>query len=136
MGEAKRRKLLAQAEVLEALAVDTPGGRIQVKWDHTASATPNAQLAFFAEFLNTTGVYESWLQSCPLSYASPNAPTKQDVLGTWMLGILAGHNRYAHITALRGDMVSPQVLGMNKILSEDALRCAAPSLAAHGRPAK
>ena len=122
MGEAKNRKLLAQAEVPEGMAVDTPGGRIQVKWDHTASATPNAQLAFFAEFLDTTGVYASWVQTCPLSYASPNAPTTQDVLGTWMLSILAGHNRYAHITALRADQVSPQILGMNKILSEDALR--------------
>ena len=122
MGEAKNRKLLAQAEVPEGMAVDTPGGRIQVKWDHTASATPNAQLAFFAEFLDTTGVYASWVQSCPLSYASPNAPMTQDVLGTWMLSILAGHNRYAHITALRADQVSPQILGMNKILSEDALR--------------
>jgi len=35
-----------------------------------ASATPNAQLAFFAEFLATTGVYESWVSSCPLPYGS------------------------------------------------------------------
>ena len=48
--------------------------------------------------------------------------TKRDVLGTWLLAILAGHNRYAHITALRGDAVSPQILGMEKIISEDALR--------------
>ncbi len=36
--------------------------------------------------------------------------------------MLAGHNRYAHITGLRGDAVSPQILGMKKIISEDALR--------------
>ena len=102
--------------------VDTPGGRIHVQWDHGASATPNAQLTFFAEFLATTGVYDAWVNSCPLSYTSPNAHSKRDVLGTWLLAVLAGHNRYAHITGLRGDAVSPQILGMDKIISEDALR--------------
>jgi hypothetical protein len=122
MGEARRRQLALQTQALDAMVVDTPGGRIHVHWDHGASATPNAQLTFFAEFLATTGVYDSWVHSCPLSYTSPNAPSKQDVLGTWLLAILAGHNRYAHITGLRGDAVSPQILGMQKIISEDALR--------------
>lgn len=130
MGEAKRRQSALQTQAAQAMAVDTPGGRIHVQWDHEASATPNAQLAFFAEFLCATRVYETWVKSCPLTYTSPNAPTKQDVLGTWLLAILAGHNRYAHITALRADAVSPQILGMNKIISEDALRRALARLSA------
>ena len=111
MGEAKRRQLVLQKQALEAMVVDTPGGRIHVQWDHSASATANAQLAFFAEFLACTGVYDAWVESCPLVYTSPNAPSKKDVLGTWLLAILAGHNRYTHITGLRGDAVSPQILG-------------------------
>ena len=107
---------------LESFLVETPGGRIQIRWDLEASATPNAQLAFFAEFLATTGVYESWVNRCPLSYESGNASHKRDVLGTWFLSILAGHHRYSHITALRCDGVSPQILGMSKMVSEDALR--------------
>lgn len=130
MGEAKRRQLGIQTQALPAMVVDTPGGRIHVQWDHGASATPNAQLSFFAEFLAGTGVYESWVSSCPLTYNSPNAPSKRDVLGTWLLAILAGHKRYAHITGLRGDAVSPQILGMNKIISEDALRRALARLSA------
>lgn len=122
MGEAKRRQVFAQTQSLEPMVVDTPGGRIHVQWDHSASATPNAQLAFFAEFLACTGVYDAWVDSCPLVYSSPNAPSKRDVLGTWLLAILAGHKRYTHITGLRGDAVSPQILGMHKIISEDALR--------------
>jgi len=39
-----------------------------------------------------------------------------------MLALLAGHKRYAHITALRGDAVAASSLGMNKVISEDALR--------------
>ena len=35
------------------------------------------------------------------SFTSPNAPKKRDLLGTALLSVLAGHRRYAHITALR-----------------------------------
>ena len=42
------------------LTVETPGGRIQIQWDYEAKATPNGQLAFFAEFLKTSGVYREW----------------------------------------------------------------------------
>ncbi|MDO9315218.1 MAG: hypothetical protein Q7T97_11795 [Burkholderiaceae bacterium] len=77
---------------------------------------------YFAEFLAATGVFERWVSACPLAYSSGNAPTKRDVLGTLMLGLLAGHRRYAHITAPRGDAVAAQALGMNKVVSEDALR--------------
>jgi hypothetical protein len=102
--------------------VDTLGGRMHVRWDETAPATPNGQLVFFSEFLATTGVFDRWVQECPLEYRSGNAPSKRDVLGTLLLGVLAGHRRYAHITALRGDAVAAQALGMNKVVSEDALR--------------
>ncbi len=122
MGESREVGISVRGQEVEAFSVETPGGRIHVRWDYEASATPNAQLAFFAEFLATTGVYDSWLESCPLSYSSGNAPGKRDVLGTWFLSILAGHRRYAHITGLRGDGVSPQILGMSKIVSEDSLR--------------
>ena len=95
---------------------------MHVRWDKGAAATPHGQLVFFAEFLAATSVFERWVSSCPLAYRSGNAPDKRDVLGTLMLGLLAGHRRYSHITALRGDLVAAQALGMNKIVSEDALR--------------
>ena len=102
--------------------VDTLGGRMHVRWDAGAAATPHGQLVYFAEFLQATGVFERWVSACPLAYSSGNAPDKRDVVGTLMLGLLAGHRRYAHITALRGDAVAAQALGMNKVVSEDALR--------------
>jgi hypothetical protein len=123
MGEhINRFKKTVVAQAAEAMVVDTMGGRMHVRWDESAQATPNGQLVFFAEFLASTGVFDQWVQSCPLKYDSPNAPGKQEVLGTLMLAILAGHRRYAHITALRGDAVAAQVLGMKKIISEDAMR--------------
>ena len=45
-----------------------------------------------------------------------------DVLGPAVLAILSGACRYAHVTALRGDQVNPQGLGMEKVVSEDSLR--------------
>ena len=130
MGELPGAEISVYGSELESFSVETPGGRIQICWDMEASATPNAQLAFFAEFLSTTGVYESWVNSCPLSYSSGNASQKRDVLGTWFLSILAGLHRYAHSTALRGDGVSPQILGMSKIVSEDTLRRALARMSA------
>ena len=64
-----------------------------------------------------------------MRYSSPNAPAVQDVLGTWLLGILAGQDRYAHIGALRGDGVAPEVLGMGKIIGDDSLRRALAAIA-------
>jgi hypothetical protein len=55
-------------------------------------------------------------------YSSPNAPELNNLLGTIALSILAGNRRYAHVTALRGDRINPQGLGMSRMLSEDAVR--------------
>lgn len=110
------------AAAVEELRVITPGGRFQVRWDENGSATALGQLPFFAEFLEVSGLFERWVESCPLSYVSPNAPPARDVLGTWLLSILDGQRRYAHITGLRGDAVAPQILGMSRILSDESLR--------------
>jgi hypothetical protein len=67
-------------------------------------------------------LFDAWVADCPLSLTSPNAPKKRDLLGTVLLSVLAGHRRYAHITALRCDPVNPPLLGMGKVLSEDAVR--------------
>lgn len=113
----------------EAMRVHTPGGVFSVRWDERGSATALGQLAFFAEYLQATGLFERWLHSCPLSYTSPNAPQLVDVLGTWMLSILDGHCRYAHVGALRGDGVAPDILGMTKIIGDDSLRRALGAIA-------
>ena len=62
------------------------------------------------------------MSSCPLEYQSGNAPEKRDVPGTLMLGLLAGHRRYADIAALRVDAAAVQAPGMAKMSSEDGLR--------------
>ena len=117
MGEAKR-KALARHE--ESVALDTFGGRIHVEWDPDAAATPLGQLPFFIEFLKVSGLFNAWVDDCPLTYESNNAPDKRAVLATFLLSILAGHQRYAHITAIRQDGIQPELLGVKQLVSEDA----------------
>ena len=105
-----------------AVKLDTFGGVVHVEWDPDAAATPLGHLAFFAEYLKVSGRFDALVSDCPLHYRSPNAPSKRDVLGTVLLSVLAGHWRYAHITALRGDGVNPALLGMSRVVSEDSVR--------------
>jgi hypothetical protein len=108
-------------EARSAIA-DTFAGRIHVEWDATAPVTPFGQLPFFIDYLKQGGLFDRWVADCPLSFTSPNAPKKRDLLGTVMLSMLAGHRRYAHITTLRCDPVNPSLLGMRKVCSEDSVR--------------
>ena len=113
--------------VVEAVAdgpvvVDTYLGSVHVEWDPEASVTPLGHFAFFVEYLKASGRFDALVADCPLDYTSGNAPAVRDVVGTALLGILAGHCRYAHLSALRGDSVSPALLGMSRVMSEDAVR--------------
>jgi len=104
------------------IGIDTYAGKIHVEWDPQAAVTPLGQLPFFISFLKTSGLYDDFVAQCPLSYTSPNAPKRRDVLGTMVMSVLAGHHCYAHITSLRFDTVNPELLGMSKVISEDATR--------------
>src|SRR6202521_1315975 len=105
-----------------AMSLDTFAGKIQFRWAPDAGVSSLGLMPFFIEFLKTSGLFEEWVNDCPLKYASPNAPQKRDVLGTILLSVLAGHWRYAHISAVRGDGVNPELLGMKKVASEDSVR--------------
>jgi hypothetical protein len=86
MGEAKRRNILSTKVLLSPAGsdgfVETPSGKVHINWDSKSSVTPFGQMAYFIEFLNMTGLFSGWVNSCPLEYTSPNAPCKLDFLGT------------------------------------------------------
>ena len=67
-----------QDRAAEALRVATPGGRFHVRWDEGGSATALGQLAFFAEFLEVSGLFARWMDGCPMAYTSPNAPAARE----------------------------------------------------------
>ena len=103
-------------------AVETFGGKVFVRWDPDAAVTAFGPVTYFIEFLKTSGLWPKWVKDCPLSYSSPNAPPKEDILGTILLSVLAGHKRYAHVTTIRSDSVTPGLLGMQRVRSADAVR--------------
>ena len=122
MGESKLKQTKREESLMTCAGVQTVAGRIQIRWESKSAATPMGQLAYFIEFLTLTELWLRWLTSCPLTYLSHNAPSKADVLGTWMLSVLSGHKRYSHVTAIRCDGVNPGLLEMNKVISEDSMR--------------
>ena len=103
-------------------SLDTFAGKIHVKWAPEATVSSLGLMPFFIEFLKTSGRFDQWVEDCPLRYTSGNAPEKRNVLGTLLLSVLAGHWRYAHINAIRGDGINPELLGMTAVASEDSVR--------------
>lgn len=104
--------------------LDTPGGRFHAEWDDQAPVTREGQLIFFFQFLQTGGRWEEFLRECPLHYIGNRGSGAHNIMGTVMLSVLAGHWRYAHINAMRGDGINPGLLGMSGVASEDAVRLA------------
>ena len=107
---------------IPALIADTFAGKIHIEWNPQAQVTALGQLPFFIQFLKIGGLFEPWVDDCPLIYSSNNAPEKVDVLGSYLLSILSGHTRYRHLTSLIGDSVNARLLGMAKVVSEDSAR--------------
>jgi len=103
-------------------SLDTFAGKIHVKWAPEATVSSLGLMPYFIEFLKTSGLFDQWVEDCPLHYTSGNAPEKRNVLGTLLLSVLAGHWRYAHINAIRGDGINPELLGMTRVASEDSAR--------------
>ena len=105
-----------------ATSLDTFAGKIHVKWSPEATVSSLGLMPYFIEFLKTSGLFDKWVEDGPLHYTSGNAPEKRNVLGTLVLSVLAGHWRYAHINAIRGDGINPELLGMTGVASEDSVR--------------
>jgi hypothetical protein len=98
---------------------------MSVQWsDQSKQVTQMAGLAYFVQFLEATGLFDHFVESCPLTCQSNNAPHQRAVLGTILLSVLNGHTRYAHMSALSGSALDAQLLKMQSIPSEDSIRSA------------
>jgi hypothetical protein len=112
----------ASNAVSTSLSTETFDGKIHVEWDPSAAVTPIGQLPFFIQYLKLGGLFKPWVSSCPLEYRSNNAPEKVNVLGSFLLSVLSGHNRYAHMASLMGERINTKMLGMTKVVSDDSAR--------------
>src|SRR5690348_17578183 len=80
---------------------ETFAGRVHVEWDSDGLVTPLGQLPFFVEYLKQAGLFAGWVADCPLTFSSPNAPSKHDLLGTVLLSVLSGHRSEEHTSELQ-----------------------------------
>jgi hypothetical protein len=113
-------------EIEESLKCETDGGVVHVEWDDKSPMTPIGQFVFFAHFLKSCNLFQDWVENCPIWKHIDQKTAKdqalRNLLGTYLLAVLAGNKRYAHVTAMRNDKVSAHLLGMTKIYSEDTVR--------------
>ncbi len=58
-------------------AVETFGGKVFVRWDPDAAVTAFAPVAYFLEFLKANGLWQQWVEDCPLNYRSGKSPLCQ-----------------------------------------------------------
>jgi hypothetical protein len=110
------------SKYLDKLSVDTYAGKIQVSFEEESEVTTYGQMVFFIAYLKLSGVWDKFIEECPLGHKSNNAPSTINILGTILLSVLSGHNRYSHITTIRSDNVNPNLLGMSKAMSSDSVR--------------
>ena len=106
----------------DTFAIQTPGGVFHVHYDAEGEVSHLGGIVPFAQFMKASSLFDNWVGDAPLSYASNRALGVQDVLGTILLAMISGHYRFSHVTALRGDTVIPQLLGMRQVASEDSIR--------------
>ena len=75
-----------------------------------------------SSFLATGGVFDHLVELCPLRLSSNNAPTNRETLGTIIVGMINGSNRYRHFDTLSGDQVTAEVFGLKRLMSCDSVR--------------
>ena len=102
-------------------SIKTDSGTLHWDFSEHTPITLHGHLPFFAQFMQTGSLFSDWVEDCPLTYSSNNAPKVKDVLGTILLSVLSGHSRYCHSSALYGDEVASSFLGLSKIVSHDSL---------------
>ena len=110
------------SDEIPKIPLTTPDGSLTVQWAPDAATSTLGLIPFFIEFLQVTGFWQALVERCPVHRTSPNAPSNTTAIGSIVLTILSGANRYRHSESLRGDQITPQLLGMDRMLSVDAIR--------------
>ena len=102
--------------------LDSFGGPVKACWGSSPAVTRHGLLVYFIDFLKVSKTWEDVVDSCPLTYSSPNAPTKEEILATMLYSILIGQRRCAQMTALSGDTVIAGLFGVHTFRSQDSVR--------------
>ena len=71
-----------KTDLSDVICADTFDEKLHIEWDPEAAVTPIGQLPFFIQYFKHGHLFQPWVDDCPLSYQSNNAPKKIGVLGS------------------------------------------------------
>jgi len=110
-----------QGERQTGFRFECGGGRVGVE-SCGDRLTPYGGLAAWSHYLQRVGVVEDLARRFPVPRTSPNATPVRDVLHGFMVNILMGGRRFAHMRRLQDDRAVAAILGLQKgrVCGEDA----------------
>lgn len=100
---------------------ETYGGKVRLETTEDA-LTPFGGLVPWSAFLRKTGVVNRLAGSCPVELRSANASSVYDILMSFLLVALCDGKRFSHVERLREDVTVCELLGMEKVVSDDTIR--------------
>lgn len=84
--------------------------------------TPYGGIAVFAAYLNKIGYREAIGKFMPIQLTSPNAINPVETFTAFMVSVLAGARRFAHVGLLRFDKALHCILGIGRFPTHDTIR--------------
>ena len=95
-------------------------GKVKI-CDTLRAVTPFGGLSVFIEFLGRVGLVEQLANQAPYQPKSGNHYDPGQILVGFILGVIAGAQRFAHTNQLRADRALHALLGMKRFPSDDTI---------------
>ena len=86
------------------------------------AVTPFGGIAVFISFLTKIGLVEAVRQHMPIRLKSPNHIDPTFTFTAFLVSVLVGARRFAHVSLLRGDRALHALLGMTRFPTDDTIR--------------
>ena len=86
------------------------------------AVTPFGGIAVFISYLEKIGFVEAVRQHMPIRLRSPNHIDPTFTFTAFLVSVLVGARRFAHVSLLRGDGALHALLGMTRFPSDDTVR--------------
>lgn len=86
------------------------------------AVTPFGGVAVFISFLSKIGFVEAVRQHMPIRLKSPNHIDPTFTFTAFLVSVLVGARRFAHVSLLRGDRALHALLGMTRFPTDDTIR--------------
>ena len=86
------------------------------------AVTPFGGIAVFISFLSKIGFAEAVRQHMPIRFKSPNHIDPTFTFTAFLVSVLVGARRFAHVNLRRGDQALHALLGMTRFPTDDTIR--------------